>query len=451
VYGVEADMEGVLTTTTRRLLTAAACGLALLAGLVAPPASAAPEPGEWGPQRILQEDPFLVQVDDVTVLNDGRVLTLWEQGGDEDAIWASTRPAGGPWSAPRRLSLPGHWALDSLAVASGSAGATVFWEDDGPAPGLEFWSRRLRADGTWARAGLITRSTTNVVDLVADRNAAGDMAIAWTARGSRVQAAVRRAGGSWQVSDPQPSQSGPDGVVVDAGAAVTVVFRAPCCSQRRSAIWASDVRGNGSWSTPVRLGPTLGATLAPPWQPIEVDDNARGDVAIAWAERDEDGVRSFVRSRAVGHDWSARHQLPGRSTAAKVGVGRAGQLVAGWVDRSDGTAIRLARADADGRWGATQTLLADDRDLYAFTTDLDVNGDGDALLGYRTGRRHVIARCLAGGECLQPALPVPPHWYDVVDIALGPRAAAVAVWASGCRTEACYATAINARLLGPPA
>ena len=446
-------MRAALTTTTRRLLTTAACGLALLAGAVASPASGAPAPGAWGPLRTLQEDPFLLDVDDVTVLGNGRALVLWEQEGDEAAIWASTRPVGGSWSAPRRLSLPGHWAVDSLAVASGNGGATVFWEDDADGPGLEFWNRRLNGDGTWGPARLIAETTTNIVDLVADQNADGDMAIAWHARGSRVQAAVRPAGGSWQVSEPQPSlQSGPDGLVVDADGAVTVVFRAPCCSHNRSAIWASDVRGDGSWSTAVRLGPTRDARLAPPEQEIELGDNVRGDVVIAWTERDTNGgMRSVVRSRAVGQDWSAPHLLPGRSTGPEVGVSRAGRLVAGWIDTAGGTAVRLARADADGTWGSPRTLFAVDRDISAYTADLDVNGNGDALLGYRTGERHRIARCLAGGGCSQPALPAPPEWYDYVDIALGPTGGSVAAWASGCRTEACYATAINARLLGPPA
>ena len=138
------------------------------AGAVAPAASApAPAAAGWaGPVR-LSAPGDLAASPRVTIGGGGIAVAVWAQlhgGGADYVVMTSTRPPGGSWTPPVRLSAHGQFAFAPAVAVSPAGGAVVVWSAAGTGgPGLrgqavmaavrrsprQRWSRPVQLSRCW--------------------------------------------------------------------------------------------------------------------------------------------------------------------------------------------------------------------------------------------------------------------------------------------------------------
>jgi hypothetical protein len=133
----------------------------------------------------------------------GDAVAVWQfHNGANEVVQGATRPAGGAWQAPVNLSEPGQNASNSQLVSDSNGNAVAVWRRwDGSNFRVQAASKP--AGGVWQAPG---------VNLSAPGQSAGGMRVASDSQGDKiavwerfdgatniVQAAVRPAGGAWQV------------------------------------------------------------------------------------------------------------------------------------------------------------------------------------------------------------------------------------------------------------
>lgn len=337
-----------------RLGSVVLVGALVLAGaaLVAPGAGAAPT---WLPVVGVSASASPAGTPRVAVDGAGTATLVWSQG---PAVMASTRPAGGAWSAPTRISLAGSDTLypDVAAFPDGRA--------------IAVWS-------------------------------------SYDGANYRVQASTRNAAGTWTApatlsAEGQPART-PD-VVVDASGRVTATWA------RRDAGWfrvqASSRNADGTWTTPDTISEP-GRDASDPLLAV----GASGVLAVAWQGSDGLNPRTQVSTRAPGAPWSGASKV---SPAGKdagghdVSVSPSGSATVVWI-LSDAAASQVQASTQVGSGWSPAAPLSQAGQVPATPPVMETDGAGNPTVAWTdttdgmTFRVRATART-AGGAWATPAL-----------------------------------------------
>jgi hypothetical protein len=282
--------------------------------------------GTWSqPARVSGEG--VVELDAGVVLDRaGNAVSVWAQndGGNTSVVMASTRAAGGRWSAPERLSARGGLVQEVAFATDASGAATVVWN-------------RLRVSE--------------------DR--------------AFVEAVERPAGGRWGA--PEVLGTSDDLFRVDLRLAVGPSGAAAAVFGDRLAVRDA----GGRWSQGVNpFGPVIVG------RGFELAVDARGEAFAVFEARDEEigrWIGPAFSHRPPGGRWSEPAMLDSDDIVPHLATNAAGDLVAAW----SGPGIQVARRPAGGEWSDPEAIDGS----WAATMDelsLAVDPSGTAIVGWRT-------------------------------------------------------------------
>jgi hypothetical protein len=322
----------------------------------------------------------------------GNIVAVWRSvDGDLSAIESASRPAGGSWTEPQRISTPAL-ATESPKLAMDKLGnAVAVWQ---------------RSDG----------------------------------QSSVVQAAIRPAGGPW--SEAQ-DLSAPGDVAFNADVAakagqVTAVWTV--LRDRQTVIETSSRPIAGPWAPPQRLSGPVGNASAPV---VAVDDHGGAVASWRWA----DGAFLVVQAalRSAEGVWSAPQTLsgPGRSASQpQIAMDADGNAIVAWL-RFNGswTAAQVAEIAAGGTWQAPHNLS--ERGGNARRLELAMSARGDAIATWTQSRLFstgdLWASLRARGSRSWNRSMVTSNWYGLeARPALDEQGNATVVWAGGFAISASF-------------
>jgi hypothetical protein len=341
-------------------LTIAGC---LAAGLVAPPASAAPG---WsrpmsvsGVMSIGEESP-LVSVDSA-----GHATAVWRRYRGGKLIYESAvRQAGGPWSTPSRFfgGLEDAYGLQIAVDPLGNE--TAIW---GRRVGRSWvvQSATRSVGGSWSAP--VTLSAAGAGSALVAAGPEGNVTAVWLlgreeGRRSVVQSATRSAGGSWSapvtLSPPRKAARSPQ-IALDPQGGATAVWE----EEYSGAIESATRSVGGSWSAPVTLSAT-GVRAA--WPQVAVD--SQGNATAVWAGavfsgRRIQSHRIQTATRPVGGSWSAPVSISKAGHRhvqdPQIAVDPQGEATAIW-QRSNGSylVVQGATRPAGGGWSRPVDITA---------------------------------------------------------------------------------------------
>jgi len=277
----------------------------------------------------------------------GDAVVVWQQAhGHKEVIESATRPAGGAWSRPVDLSAPGRVEGPEVAVDSKGEAVAVWVHSRGARYVIQ--SATLPVDGTWSAPADLAVATTDTRRPQVAVDEAGDAVAVWQQiRGGNdaILAVTRPAGGAWSapavLSAPGQNARGPQVALDQFGDAVAVWQRS---NGHHLIVQSATLPAHGSWSRPVNVsGPGRSAGGAQ----VAVDQ-AGGAVAV-WSR--SEGRRRVVQSARLDRSWSRPVDLS-RSAIAyapQVEVDPSGNAVAVWTRRSGARYIIQSASRRAGR------------------------------------------------------------------------------------------------------
>lgn len=319
-----------------RLLRTATCLATGVALFAAPSAVAAP----WAAPLTVDDSPvaaFTPNEPELASDAAGNLTAAWIGGGTPTrAVYVSTKPRGGKWTAAKQVSGTAPLGIDDLTLSVNDEGAAIAgWvERDGYSSNVLRSSSRTTATGTW--------STPIAVQPAAP------------------------------VGSAVPDTEAYDLALVPGGAVAVWhrVFR----EQLRG-----DVTGRES------KGGYLPFAGAAPWQPEATPEISNAQLGV-----DGNGTATLVSvlldgtitasTRPLGSTWSAPQTLAtpaaGRADAASLAVNARGEAVLSWIrDAGDVNELRVIRRSAAGTWGAPSTLaVGGDNGLFDARAAIDAGG-----------------------------------------------------------------------------
>jgi hypothetical protein len=279
---------------------------------------------------------------DVAIAEMGhQVLVFTGRAGQGFAVLARTRPrAGGPWSAPTRLSATSAKRPSQPAVAIRRDGAAVaVWRGPG---GTVLSALRPGPSAAWVRLSVTAAAGDRFVPDVALGGATATAAwgegsgTGWRARFATLDVASR----TWLVGSTL-AIDGPPSVAVGAGGDVSATW-VGADSAVRAALRPSGATG---WESPAQLGAT-GAGPATAVAPS-------GAAVVAWQGT---RVRAAVRPAGAA-SWPAAEDLgQGSVPVPNVAINTAEDAAATWLAFDAVSVDMRQRSGADGIWGPRITL-----------------------------------------------------------------------------------------------
>ena len=427
-----------------RRSTSLTCLLAAgLAGgaLVAAPTSAAPT---WKPITNLFADLSAVGGSalspDVVVDADGDATAIWSRyNGSQFVVQASTRPAGGTWSAPVDLAAGRSIISPQLAVDA-AGNTTAVWRNNEPA-GSVVQAATRPADGPWsAPVDLSTDTTRNLSDLPelpqVDVAADGTATAVWSHDpGSHtyvVQAATRAPGGTWSapadLSAPGASARTPQIAVAPSGAATVVWTKALMSTPASGVIQSASRPAGGSWSSPADLSPSGSYASGP-----QVATDAAGAATAVWTRLSGSYVTEAA-TRPAGGDWSASTALsaPGQDTftTPQVATGPNGRTIVLWQRYDSGWVVAASTRTTDG-WARPVDLSEAGQDAWTPQLAIDPAGNATAVWSRVDGSNRIVQAArgtVAGGwtEAIDLSEAGQDAWNP--QVAVDPAGNATTVW-----------------------
>ena len=438
------------------ILLAAAAVLA-----VASVSRAAASPPRWLSPRDLSAKGADAVIPDIAVDSRGNAIVAWAQAkGSSWSVESVERPPGGPWSAPRAISLPAdHVASPQLAIAGDSVVA-VWDRFDGKNLIVQAATRDPKTHAWSAPASLSPSGRDAQAPRIAV-NDRGDAVAVWASvglTGWTVQGAYRPAGGTWQAAvPPQAPQAGTTAtdVVIDADGQAVVVWAATATSGTGWRVQSSSRSPDGSWTkvTPIS-GPDATGSIAPQlalegtgdvlavwsrtiktrtvieaatlsavkrvWstaaEPFTVTRDAfapsvavdrRGDGVMVWTSSDPAGLSVLASYRHAGKPWGQPQPVSGTAAGSltpRVAVNARGDSLAVWTQSAGGfSRVQTASfAAAGSTWSAARVLSKMGADALTPQVMLDDAGDGVAAWSRYNGQSFVIQA--AGYDGSGPAL-----------------------------------------------
>jgi hypothetical protein len=404
--------------------------IAALAALLALGASAASAAPTWLPTQTLPGSGPEGRDPRVAMDAAGDSVAVWlTYDGSDHRLAASSRPAGGAWSAPALISPPGTDVFGPDLVISPAGEATATWE-------TEFGEDRVEAatmapGGAWGTPSTVSGKSlfAGLARIAVD--SAGDVTAAWRQYNgtfNTIETARREPGGVWSpptpVSSPFENAFEPSVAVGDHGAAAIVWTRS-------TLVFGSIRTEGGTWSQPIELSQS-GASVGQ----LGIAMNAAGEAAIVW-DRDGGGGTHDVQVAGLDHGiWRGPVNLTEdtETYSPRVAIDAAGEALAVWGHGVGLTAgsIEGATRPAGGSWGQATPLTPADQ--VAENPELAMSAAGLAVLTWQGGATfertgHYAATRPAGGAWSAPhelAPPVPLGNY--VPTATDAEGDAIAVW-----------------------
>lgn len=371
----------------------------------------------------------------VSVNQAGDVAAIWQRSdGTNTLAQVATRPAGGGWSTPEKVSVAGADADGPQVGIDASGSVVALWRY------LSGGSYRVQAStrpagGSWSGAqDLSTASTAVFQSPQLAVNAAGDAAAVWSRGAGGVfvtQVATRPAGGAWsapQDLSPPGQDTGDADVALDpAGDAMAVWYEGPGANY---VIKAAYRPAGGAWSASQSISAPLQSAFE-----SRVALDASGNAVAVW-ER-SNGSNSIVQAapRPAGGAWSVPQDLSaaGQSAAEpQVAVDPVGNAVAVWK-RYDGAnyITQASSRPAGGTWGVPQNLSVSGEHTYNPQIAVDPNGNAFAVWWRGPGpspKAQKAIRAPAGGWSAPSDLSAPGQIGTHPAVAADPNGNAVAVW-----------------------
>jgi hypothetical protein len=435
-------------------LTIAGC---LAAGLVASPASAAPD---WsrpmnvsGVLSIGEESP-LVRVDSA-----GNATVVWRRYRNGKLIYESAvGGAGRRWSTPSTL-FGGLEDAYGLQIAVDPLGIeTAVWERRvGRSWVVQSATRSV--GGSWSAP--VTLSAAGAGSALVAAGPEGNVTAVWLLEReegwrSVVQCATRSAGGSWSapvtLSPPRKAARSPQ-IALDPQGGATAVWE----EEHSGAIESATQSAGGSWSAPVTLSANgVGAA----WPQVAVD--SQGNATAVWAGSVLRGRRlqsSRIQSatRPAGGSWSAPVSISKSGHRhvqdPQIAVSPQGEATAIW-QRSNGSylVVQGTTRPAGGGWSEPADITTGHgRGGQHLQLVVDSWGNATAIWeGYdtRPGPNFAIqaAKHPPGGAWSRPT--DISRWTKSLgepQIAVDPQGRSTVIWAIGAKGGAVIQSATSVR------
>ncbi len=289
----------------------------------------------------------------------GGAVAIWERHvGGEEVVEATERPAGGDWSEPEILSLPGEEGEQSQAAIDAAGNAIAVW---------------VTGDGI---GGFVVRS------------------------------AVRPLGGTW--SEPEDvsdsiSAAGSPILAIDAVSEAVAVWTA---FDNGDVLVQGAVRSaDGEWSEPDDLSPA-GQDVTPLEAPDVAIDAAGNAIAVWKLEGSNDIIQAAVRP-AGQEDWAAPDDLSDAGQDAKepaVAMNDAGEAVSVWTRFDGADTVQGAVRPAGGAWAEPDDLSDAGQDAGQPDVAIDEAGEAGAVWRRYNGSNFIVQAAVrpAGGEWADP-------------------------------------------------
>jgi len=412
--------------------------LLVVVGALACTAGSASAAGWLKPQDISAANEVVGGRPEVAVDAAGNAVAVWERTvGGEEIVEASERPAGGDWSQPQVLSLPGEEGRRSQVTIDAAGEAIAVWLSGESSPNFVIRSAVRPPGGEWSAPEDVSDSVAAAGSPRLAIDATSEAVVVWTAfdgADTIVQGSTRPAAGTW--SEPKDlSEAGksvtpleaPD-VAIDAGGNAIAVWKLEDSNDIIQA--AMRPAGQEDWTAPDDLSdsgqdadqPTVAMNDAGDavavWRRTTGTDTIQGAVRPAgggWSEPDDlsnsgenaaepevaldetddavavwtrsDGSKDIVQGavRPVGGDWTEAADLSAsgqNGTAPVVVANGAVGAVAMW-ERSDGADLRVQAAvrPPDGEWSKPDTISTAGEPAGFPELALDPEGDAVAVFG----------------------------------------------------------------------
>jgi len=263
-------------------LTIAGC---LAAGLVPPPASAAPS---WSrPANVSRPEKVVVESLSVIAGSQGSATAVWQlYGGESGIVKSAVRRAGGSWSAPFRLFDDVSDIYASQIAVDPAGNTTAVWERH---EGHSFvvQSATRPAGGNWSAPVNLSKLGRFARDAQIAVDPQGDATAIWARSNGRnlvVQGAMRPAGGSWSAPVDISAHHGQGGfyprLVMDSWGNATAVWKGYDRNRHNLAIQAATRPLGGGWSPPTDVSNRLTRHIGISEPQIAVDP--QGISTVTW-------------------------------------------------------------------------------------------------------------------------------------------------------------------------
>jgi hypothetical protein len=282
----------------------------------------------------------------------GNALAIWQRfNGTESIVESAFRPLGGGWSGPVELSAAPDIAERPQIAFDPSGNAVAIWDriDRPTSRFIETASRPL--GGGWSEPSKLSAAGTEAVDPHIGVDSAGNALAIWQRvdRGdSVIESASRPLGGDWSRPTPvSPSGFNSQLAVDPAGNAVAIWQR---FNGTESIIESASRPVGGDWSGPALLSATAFSSLGNNGSQPQVAIYPNGTAVAVW-DRLNGGPDSRVvesASRLLGGSWSVPVALSAASGLAfesQVSLDRSGDAVAIWGRAEPSHAIQTAVLD----------------------------------------------------------------------------------------------------------
>jgi hypothetical protein len=265
----------------------------------------------------------------------GEAVVVWAGADSAGTSIAqeATRPAGGVWTVPVKLSAEGQNAELPAVAIDPSGAAVVAWARRVGVTEAIVQAKSRAPGGIWTLASNLSKPGGSAGEPSVAIDPAGDAVVSWQRRNGsyEVAQAVRRTGeaGAWSapvdLSGAEESTYGTVAALDDAGDA-TVAWEALYGNTHVVAV-AEAAAGTGAWSAPATISGTAAFEPA-----LAVDP--QGDAVAAWTERASGTETLQAARRAAGESgWSAPVDLTPADTenkSASVAVDPGGDAVIAW-------------------------------------------------------------------------------------------------------------------------
>lgn len=336
--------------------------LVLVVGMLSIAAGSASAADWLAPQDISAANEVVDGRPEVAVDPAGNAVAIWERHvGGEEIVEASERPAGGDWSEPEVLSLPGEEGQESRVVIDASGTAIALWITEEISTKFAVRSAVRPPGGEWFEPEDVSDSISAAGTPRLAVDAASEAVAIWTAFDSgdiTVQGAVRSGDGEWSEPDDlsgvgqdvTPLET-PD-VAIDASGTAIAVWKLMGSNDIVQA--ALRTAGQEDWAAPDDLS-EAGQDAGEP----SVAMNEAGAAVAVWTRLDgTDTIQAAVRP--AGGDWAEPDDLSDASQNAAepdVAIDEAGKAVAAWR-RSNGSdeIVQAAVRPASGEWADPDDL-----------------------------------------------------------------------------------------------
>lgn len=351
-----------LTAVRSRVrIPAPAVLLVLVIGMLSCTVGSASAAGWLEPEDISAANEVVDGRPQVAVDPAGNAVAIWERHvGGEEVVEATERPAGGDWSVPEVLSLPGEEGERSRVAIDAAGDAVAVWITEESIGSFVIRSAARPPGGAWSEPEDVSDSISAAGSPRLATDAASEVVVIWTAfEGGHVivQGAVRSTGGAW--SDPDdlsptsqdvtPLET-PD-VGIDAAGNAVAVWK---LEGTPDVVQAAVRPAGGGWEDPHDLS---GAGQDAGGPAVAMNDS--GQAVAVWTRLDgTDTIQAAVRP--AGGSWAGPNDLSNatqNAAEADVAIDEAGEAVAVWT-RSNGVndIVQAAVRPVGGVWGVPDDL-----------------------------------------------------------------------------------------------